>query len=103
MGDAGVDIEHHFGGGSYIKETLIPRGASLGQHAHDHDHLSVLVRGSVILDVDGEKEVVMAPRVLTIKANKKHGVTALQDSIWLCVWATEETDPQKVDKAILKG
>lgn len=100
---AGVGIAHHFGGGAYIKETCIPAGCALAQHAHDHDHLSVLVSGEVVLTVDGVSTVHAGPKVLTIEKNKIHTVYAIQDSIWLCVWATKETDPQKVDESILKG
>lgn len=103
LDDEGVGISHHFGGGSYIKETHIPRGAKLGQHAHDHDHLSVLVSGAVLLTIDGETDGFDGYKVFTIKAGKKHEIEAMSDSVWLCIWATEETDPELVDQAILKG
>lgn len=97
---AGVGIAHHFGGGSYIKETIIPQGASLAQHGHDHDHLSYLVSGEVVVTVDGVARVVHAPACLKIEAHKIHGVHAVTDAIWLCVWATECTDPARVDDVL---
>ena len=42
---AGGKIEHHFGGGVYAKETIIPAGVMLQQHAHTYDHLSILASG----------------------------------------------------------
>lgn len=79
-------ITHHMGGGVYMKETRIPAGAALVQHRHAFDHLSYLVSGSVLLLVDGETRRVDAPACLTIEAHKHHGVRALVDSTWLCIW-----------------
>ena len=41
------EIQHHFGGGVYAKETFIPAGKWLVQHIHKFDHLSVLAQGSI--------------------------------------------------------
>lgn len=98
---AGIGVAHHFGGGAYAKETLIPAGASLTQHAHEHDHLSYLVSGQVVVQVDGEAMTVTGPRAMLIRAGKEHGVTALTPAVWLCIWATDCTDPEKVDAHIL--
>ncbi len=99
---AGVGVSHVFGGGAYIKSTNIPAGTSLGQHAHTHDHLSVLVSGSVELTVDGEKQALTGFQILTLVAGKQHQIHAITDAVWLCVWATEETDAQEIDRTILK-
>lgn len=100
---AGVGVAHHFGGGAYVKETLIPAGARLAQHAHDHDHLSYLVEGWVVVVVDGVPHDLHAPVCLTIEAGKVHEVQAMTDARWLCVWATECTDPALVDEAVEAG
>jgi quercetin dioxygenase-like cupin family protein len=96
----GVGIAHFFGGGAYIKETLIPKGAALAQHGHEHDHLSYLVRGCVMVTVDGVAMFKEGPACLTIEAGKIHTVQALTDALWLCVWATDCTDPERVDDAL---
>lgn len=100
---AGVGVAHHFGGGAYIKETAIPAGTSLAQHAHDHDHLSYLVSGAVVVVVDGEARAVAAPAALKIEAGKVHEVHAKSDAIWLCVWSTKSVDPATVDQALERG
>lgn len=100
---AGVGIAHHFGGKAYIKETRIQVGARLGQHAHDHDHLSYLVSGRVILAVDGVRQQVNAPCCMLVPAGKVHEIEALTDALWLCVWGTDCTDPALVDEAVEAG
>lgn len=97
----GVDVAHFFGGGAYIKETRIPKGAALAQHGHDHDHLSYLVSGCVMVTVDGVASFKEGPAAMTIEAGKIHTVQALTDAVWLCVWATDCQDAAEVDGAIL--
>lgn len=94
-------IQHHFGGGVYAKETCIPAGCTLVQHAHKHDHLSVLASGSVELMVDGVKSIVQAPACLTISAGKHHGVKSITDVVWYCVHATDCTDENEVDDVLI--
>ena len=95
------EIHHHFGGGVYAKETIIPAGKWLVQHAHKFDHLSVLAQGSIELIVDGTMTVVNAPACLTIKAGKHHGVKSLTDVVWYCIHATECTDEDEIDEVII--
>ena len=94
-------IQHHFSSGVYAKETRIPAGFVLVQHAHKHDHLSILASGSVELVVDGVKSVVHAPGRLTIAAGKHHGIKSLTDVVWYCVHATDCVDENEVDETLI--
>jgi mannose-6-phosphate isomerase-like protein (cupin superfamily) len=73
----------------------------LVQHAHKHDHLSILASGSVEMVVDGVKSVVKAPACLTIAAGKHHGVKSLTDVVWYCVHATDCTDEDDIDEVLI--
>ena len=95
------EMQHHFGGGVYAKETFIPAGKWLVQHTHKFDHLSVLAQGSIELIVDGTVSVVHAPTCLTIQANKHHGVRSLTDVVWYCIHATDCTDEDKIDEVLI--
>lgn len=94
-------IEHHFSSGVYAKETRIPAGSWMVQHAHLHDHLSILASGSVELMVDDKTSVLHAPACLTIEAGKHHGVRSLTDVVWYCIHATNCTDEHEVDNVII--
>ena len=100
---SGVDIAHHFAAGVYAKETRIPAGVSLTQHVHPHSHLSILAWGSVLVYADGVERSYTAPACIEIAAGVAHEVRALTDVLWFCVHATNETDPEAVDKTILLG
>jgi mannose-6-phosphate isomerase-like protein (cupin superfamily) len=94
-------IHHHFSAGVYAKETRIPAGYVLVQHAHKYDHLSILASGSVEMVVDGVKSVVEAPACLTIAAGKHHGIKSLTDVVWYCVHATDCTDEDEIDEVLI--
>ncbi|PNG53174.1 MULTISPECIES: cupin domain-containing protein [unclassified Variovorax] len=103
LAKAGVGVAHFFGGGAYVKETEIPAGAALAQHAHDHDHLSYLVSGEVRLEVEGHASPMWlrGPCAIEVKAGRTHAVHAVTDAVWLCIWATDCTDPERVDEVLL--
>lgn len=93
----GVRVAHHFVGGLYAKETHIPAGVTLMQHAHKFPHLSALMQGTARVDVDGVFTTHEAPALLHIRAHAQHAVTALSDCVWACLHATDKTDPAEVD------
>lgn len=95
-------IKHHFSDGLYAKETIFPKGSQLVQHKHNYSHLSVLAKGKVVVVTEDGEETIEAPACINIEANKHHGVFALEDCVWYCIHATNETDPDKVDQVLIK-
>ncbi len=101
------NIRHHFVGqdqskGVYAKELLIPAGFRLVSHDHPYDHLSVLAKGTGVIEVDGVKTTLTGPTALTIHAGKLHTLWAETDVVWFCIHPTDENDPTKVDQVILE-
>jgi quercetin dioxygenase-like cupin family protein len=101
--DDGVTVEHTFCEGVYCKTTRIPANTALEQHTHPFDHISILSSGEVFVVVGNKTARYSSPEVIVIKANKAHTVIAVSDVVWCCIHRTDETDPAKVDQAILKG
>lgn len=97
-----MTINHHFGGGVYVKETAFPAGSVLVQHRHSYDHLSYLVSGTVVVEVEGERKQITGPACLTIEAHKHHGVKSLTDCVWLCIHATDCVDADHVDEVLIE-
>lgn len=95
-------IQHHFSDNLYAKECLFPKGAQIIQHKHKYDHLAILAKGKVKVVVDDEVFNIEAPHCFNIKANKHHGVLALEDCVWYCIHATDETDVDNIDKVLIK-
>ena len=101
----GIEVTHHMpddGSGVYAKGVFIPAGKSLQNHSHTFTHKSIIAFGYVSVSYDGQKPVrVHGPAVLTIKQGVQHQVTALTDSYWFCIHATDETDAAYIDSALV--
>ena len=94
-------IQHHFSDGIYAKEMHLPKDHYAVSHKHNYDHLSVLWSGTARVEVDGKEVVHTAPAFIKIKANAEHKITAVDDVIWYCVHETDETDADKIDRALI--
>ena len=99
---AGVEVVHHFVAGLYAKETHIPAGVTLTQHSHGFDHLSAVMKGACVVEVNGRRTMHHAGEFVTVKAHQVHAVTAVSDTVWACLHATDVTDPELVDAALMK-
>lgn len=98
-----MGIKHHFSQGLYAKEMLIPKDCFVVQHKHEYDHLSVLAHGAVLVDVDGQATMYVAPTCVNIKAGINHKIIAVQDSVWYCIHATDDTDVDHIDAGLIQA
>jgi hypothetical protein len=99
--DADPQIKHHFADGVYAKQMFIPKGYVAASHKHNYTHLSILATGQVIVSTNDSVEMHTAPACIAIEAGKHHKIEALQDCVWYCVHATNETDENKVDAVLI--
>lgn len=100
----GIEVEHFMPAADrvYIKKVKIPAGKRLEMHEHTFTHKSVLACGDGWLTVDGEPRLVHAPAVLQVEAGRAHAFSAVTDCVWLCVHATDETDPERIDHTLIQ-
>jgi quercetin dioxygenase-like cupin family protein len=96
-----LGIKHHFSSGLYAKQMYLPKDYFAVSHAHTYDHLSILAKGKVIVATDESKTTYIAPVCIEIKKGLHHSITALEDAVWFCIHATEETDVDKVDEVLI--
>lgn len=102
MTEIDLQIRHFFSGREYAKQMTLPAGHYAETHSHNYDHLSVLASGDVLVTIDGKETRHIGPDCITIKAGQVHKIVALSESVWFCIHATNETDPEKVDKVLIK-
>lgn len=65
-----------------------------GGHKHHFDHVTLLAKGKVLVEVEGHtaKEFV-APTFIIIKKEHEHKITALEDdTLYYCVFALRDVD-----------
>lgn len=64
----------------------IPAGHSIGKHIHPYSHFSALVSGKVSVKVGGkDPQTLEGFSVIEIEENTSHVITALEDSVWMCI------------------
>lgn len=65
-----------------------------GGHRHHFDHISLLVQGKVLVEVEGyDPKEFTAPTFIMVKRQFKHKFTALTDDVsWFCVFALRDVD-----------
>lgn len=99
---AGVGLSHHFVGKGYTKLFEIVRGSTIGQHAHLKDHMGVLLLGRVVIETADVRGEIQAPRVINIPAGVAHEISAIEDSLWGCVWLDVEgsVTPEEFDSKV---
>jgi hypothetical protein len=92
--------EHGFIGNVWVRQNwLIKAGDTAGGHAHYHDHVSLLVKGSVEVSVNnGPAKRFAAPTYIVIKKQNRHRIVALEDdTVFYCVFAMRDVDGEVVD------
>jgi len=101
MEQADCPVKHHFGPGIYIREVRISAGVfSIGHH-QNLEHLNHMVAGRVImLNPDGTTSELAAPAIFTSPPGRKVGLI-VEDMVWLNIYATDETDIDKLEETYL--
>ena len=104
MAELQIDLKivHHFMGGRYMKEMHLPAQHYAETHKHVFDHDSVLLRGRVLVEVDGVTTEHEGPDCIRIGAGQVHTITALTDAEWYCIHETDETDPERIDHQVVQ-
>lgn len=95
------NIEHFFTEGVYARKMLVPAGTQVPTHKHAYNHLSILAQGRVRVAVGPVIKEYIAPAMIEIEKNIAHTISAIEDSVWFCVHATDATDVDSLEKTII--
>lgn len=98
---ADCPVTHHFGPNIYIREVRIPAGTFSIGHYQKTEHLNIMLAGRVtIVNEDGSHTELSAPQTFVAKPGRKIGYIH-EDLIWQNVYATSETDIEKLEDMFL--
>jgi hypothetical protein len=92
--------EHGFFGNIWVRQNYMRKaGDTVGGHMHYHDHVSLLVKGKVSVQVgDEDPKEFVAPTFIVVRKEHKHRITALEDdTIWYCVFAMRDINGDVTD------
>lgn len=87
-------------GNIWVRQNLIEKaGDSYQGHTHHFDHVSLLVSGKALVEVEGHSpKEFTAPTFIVIRKEVEHKFTALEDNtVWFCIFALRDIDGEVVE------
>lgn len=94
-------IELGYFGNIWVRQNVIEKtNQTLGGHKHHFDHVTLLVKGKIKVDVDGyDPKIFTAPTFIVIKKEHEHNITSLTDDVlYYCVFALRNLDGEVIDE-----
>lgn len=96
-----LDVHHHFGGGVYARELLIPKDTVLTGKMHTHEHLNIMLSGDITVSTDTGTKRINKPCVIVSKPGTKRAGYTHEDTVWITIHATEETNLETIEKIFI--
>lgn len=94
-------VVHRFGPGIYIREVTVPAGSAAIGHKQRFPQMNVFLKGRVtVVNDDGSHTELVAPMTFVGPPGRKVGYVH-EDMLWQNVYATEETDIEKLEAMFL--
>ena len=83
-----------FYGNVWVRAHFFAKSGDVHEgHIHEFDHVSFLTQGKVAVQVDDRETTFTAPAWITVKSERRHKITALEDkTVWWCVFALRDVD-----------
>jgi quercetin dioxygenase-like cupin family protein len=91
--DPEAGVTHHFAPGVYVRELFIPAGACIVGKIHRHEHLSILMKGSIVVLTETGPVEMHAPSIVKAPPGTKRAAYALTDVIWVNVHPNPDDEP----------
>jgi hypothetical protein len=92
-----IEPKHYFVPGAYIREITIPAGTMLTSKTHRTEHVSIMLTGDMsVVTPDGVRRIT-APHMDIGAAGSKRMGFAHEDSRWITIHATNQTDLDKIE------
>lgn len=95
-----MDVKHTFLDGMYMRELFIPKGTLLVGKIHKMGCLNIVSKGDIsVLTESGSARLKSGYTVASPAGIQKLGY-AHEDTVFVNVFRTDETDPEKIDAAV---
>ena len=91
-------IELGYFGNIWVRQNMLTKGQSHPGHVHYFDHVTLLAKGSVRVEVEGkEPKEFKAPTFIVIKKELIHKMIGLEDdTVYYCVFALRDVNGEVV-------
>jgi hypothetical protein len=95
-----LDVKHSFAPGMYIREMFIPKGTFIVGKVHRTECINICPMGDIeIVTEAGDMRVTAPFNAVSAAGTQKIGF-AREDTIWINVFRTEETDIETLEREL---
>ena len=101
FGDEACPLEHYFGDGLYIRKMTAPKGMLNVSKLHKTTHPYFILKGDVSIVTGNGILRIKAPHFGITKAGTKRIVFFHEDTVWITVHSTNETDLKKIEDEVI--
>ena len=96
-----VPVVHHFAPGVYMRQMDAKAGTFIVSKMHRTEHMNILLKGSLTVATEDGIQLMTAPCVLKSMPGTKRIGYFHEDSSWITVHPTEETDLEKIEQQVI--
>ena len=96
-----VPVEHHFAPGVYMRQMNAKAGTLVVSKMHRTEHMNILLTGSLTVATENGIELLTAPVVLKSMPGTKRIGYFHEDSSWITVHPTSETDLELIEQQVI--
>ena len=93
-----VQVKHLLTTGLYVKAYHAPAGLRMYTKQFDQDHMTILARGTALLELGGHTAKLVGPAHCVIPARSRVTVSILEDAVWYCLHPTDLTDLEQLNR-----
>ncbi len=101
FGDACAPLEHTFGDNLYIRQITMPAGMVLTSKIHKTTHPYFIMRGDVSVVTEEGTVRIKGPYWGMTKAGTKRALQIHEETVWITVHSTKETDLEKIEEEVI--
>lgn len=93
-----LETHHNFSPGIYARTIMIPKGTLMTGMVHKHDDLQIMVGGDISVMCENGTSRLKGLNIFTSRAGFKNVGYAHEDTTWITVHRTDETDLAMIEK-----
>lgn len=94
-------VMHEFVPGAYIRKIFMPAGTLLTSKIHKTRHPYFVMTGHCTVATENGTEEIVAPKHGITEPGTKRVLYIHQDTVWITVHPTDETDLEKIEDQII--
>jgi len=96
-----VPVRHHFAPGVYMRQMDGAAGTLAVSKMHRTEHMNILLKGSLTVATEDGIQLMTAPCVLKSMPGTKRIGYFHEDSSWITIHPTSDTDLEKIEQQVI--